>query len=363
MSVKRRALPGAVALVFAAFVSAACRQNGAAPTAPGAGSAVAPNAHIALSPPEVGLALLARNHDASGSQRAALSTVEPWAAASADLERASAQPGAPAHWRVAQLFVEGHANRLRGNVARSITLLREAVAAEPGWARAHVGLADALRHGADIPGCFAELARAEQLEPNWWVPVAQVAAMQASVGHSAESIATYRRALVIAPNESAILDGLALILSASGSDAEATRTAHAAIDHDADAPWAHVVLAEQALVHGDGATALTEATHATRVLPHSAAPEHARADALALLHRDDEARTAYQHAIQIGDESHQIGFSADRVAAVRDALAHNRLPPPRFENGHARSATASRDGGGSWGGLTGPDVDFERIGP
>ncbi len=354
-------------MALAALVASACSRH-AATNAPA--RAPVADAHVALTPPQMGLDLVARNHDASGSQRAGLCILEPWVAAAADFERALAQPGAPAHWRAAQQFALGRAAMLRSDTPAALGFFRAAVAAEPDWAPAHVGLADALRHGNDTPGAIVELREAERLEAGWWFPVARRAAMLASLGRHNESIAAYHGALALAPNEAAILDGLALVLSASGNGAEATVIAQSALRHDASSPWAHLVLAEQALGRGDGTTALAEATEAARVLPHATSPEHARADALALLRRRDEALAAYRHALEIGDETHSLGFPAERIAVVREAITHNRLPRSRFEAGRGRGqtprvASVGRDGGVgvSWGGLlTGPGVDFERAG-
>jgi tetratricopeptide (TPR) repeat protein len=189
------------------------------------------------------------------------------------------------------------------------------------------------------------------------VAFSRTATVLASAGRHDESIAAYRRAMAIAPTEPSILEGLALVLAASGNEAEASVAAHQAIGIDPDAPWSHVVLCEEAMLRGDGTTALAEAEHAVRVVPHAATAEMDHADALAMLHRDAEAIAAFRHAIQLTDETHQIGLPADRIAAVRLAVANNRLPPPRFERAQAQPAATGQTvhNTGLAGLLSGPD--------
>ncbi len=312
--------------------------------------------------PRLGLRTLLDHHDASGSRRSLLTAVDAWTTAAEDFARASSQPGAPAHWHAAQLFCEGRARLLGGSIPEAVQSFRAATTAEPDWATAHVGLADAINHTGDLAGALAEAHRAEQLEPTWWVPLGFVGAAYSADSQFSEAVVAYRRALALAPGEPAVLDGLALALAASGNADEAARIARTAIERDPESPWSHLVLAERALAARDAMTALAEASRAASVQPHAASPEFARGDALVALHRNDEAREAYRRALQLADETHQRGLPEARVVAVREAMAHGRLPRPRFASGPAagqRTHAPSRPSGGSH--TRSPD-DFNEMG-
>jgi Flp pilus assembly protein TadD/tRNA A-37 threonylcarbamoyl transferase component Bud32 len=291
--------------------------------------APAPEAkRAAPDPPSVGLHLLRDFHVASGAMRWLLKEPDAWEAAAADFARMAGRT-APVHFRSGRAFCAGKARLLRGDVAGALRALREAVALEETWPDAHVALAEALDRNGERTAAMTEIHRAEELEPTWWVPTATGAVIQAHEQRLDEAIQGLRRALTLAPEEPAVLDGLALVLHAARLDSEAETSAEKALVRDPDLVWSRVLLAERALERGDGESALREATRAASVSPSTAAVQLARADALALLHRDAEAVQGYLHLLDLVKRSGGLDLPRGRLSVVREALLQGRLPPPR----------------------------------
>jgi tetratricopeptide (TPR) repeat protein len=307
----------------------------------GTGSQPSRNApEQSLSKPQLGLRALDQFHDATGSHRSLLSGVEGWDAATGDLERSASQPGAPPRWRAGAAFSRGYAALQRGQLDEAGRRLGEAIAIDGQWSTPHVGLAEVTHLQGHFDEALKELRRAEELEPTWWLPVATAGAFYAHASRDDESVQEYRRALSLAPDEPAILDALALELHKAHMDDQAASFAERALKRDPDMVWSHLLLAERALEHSDGATALAESSHATSVAPTSAAAQLARADALALLHQKAEAMDVYKHVVELVDSTHQQGLPAGRVDLVRKALRHGTVPPPRVGERSAPSRSA-----------------------
>ncbi len=324
-----------VGLVVAIAIAVGARAMWPAPIAP----IVRPEP-TAPRAPAVGLRQLARQHDGSGSTRALLGDVDGWEVARVDFEHASGQPGAPAHWLAAARLCAAQVALLRGQLEAAASGFAAILAVEPDWAAAHLGLAAARFRQSRTDDAVAELRRAEQADPNWWVPISAAASMYASTGAEDRALDEYRRALALAPGEPAILDEYALTLHAARMDDQATRLAEEALRKDPDLIWSHVLLAERALEKRNGPLALSEATRAVSISPTTPAAQLARADALVLLHRDDEAKDVYHHVVEIAGETNQRGLPAGRLALVTRALFSGKLPAPRAGATTKRSVPA-----------------------
>ncbi|MCB9564682.1 MAG: tetratricopeptide repeat protein [Kofleriaceae bacterium] len=228
---------------------------------------------------------------------------------------------------------------MRGDDAGAAARFADAVAAAPDWAWLQVRLARARAALGDEPGAVAAAHEAQRLAPRWWEAIAAEARAHRDLGHYDLAIEHYRRALELAPEEPALLAELALVYHVARLDTEAERYAHAALALDPDVASARLLLAERALEARDGKAALAEADRLVSVNPRSVSGQLARADALALLRRRDEARDGYRKVIALEDEAPQHAAPEARLAEVRAALAAGKLPAPR---GGARSKQTSR---------------------
>jgi tetratricopeptide (TPR) repeat protein len=204
--------------------------------------------------------------------------------------------------------------------------LRQAVAAEPDWALAHVALCAAYSRLDRVDDALREAAHAERLEPTWWGGAAAAGSANAYAGKLEAAIEDYRRALAVAPDHPLLTADLALVYHASHIDAEAERLAKRALELDEALVSPRILLAERALERGDGQAALSEASRALAVLPKSVPARLAQADALLVLGREPEARDAYARALAVWKEAGGGGPFDERMQATERALASGALP-------------------------------------
>jgi len=296
-------------------------------------------------PPEPAVALRVLNdfRSASGSRRSLLESAEVWEQCAEDFQLAVDRGATTIRWRAGLELCRGYAKLLRGDSAEALPILSQAVALEPNWPEARVPHAEALFAVGRIEESIAALRTALRLDSAWWVPNAKLGSIYARRGDYAEAIQAYRRARDAAPLESRVVDSLALTYHAAEMDELANETAAQAIALDPEAPWSHLIVAERALEDSRGADALSAADRTLATYPSSAAAMLARADALAMLHRDDAARRAYAQVLElVGDTTDgATGLPSDRLALVRDALANERLPAPRGSSAAERSSARS----------------------
>jgi serine/threonine-protein kinase len=293
-----------------------------------------------LRQPTLGLSTLERFHSPHGSSGSTLASPELWDSVTQDLAGAATQEGAPVRWHAGALFAGAQALALRGKLDEATEGFRAAATADPSWAMPHAAAAATLANAGKLELGATEAQRAQQLEPGWWGAVDAEARVYATGSKYDQAIQTCRRALAMAPREPILLSELALLYHASRLDSEAERYARQALAEDDNMVSPHILLAERALEANDGTGALGEATRAAAVEPESVSAQLARADALALLHRDDDARDAYKNALGLFDRLRQKGAPESRLEEARTALAAGKLPPPRV------SAEAD-DGSGS----------------
>jgi hypothetical protein len=197
----------------------------ALPLALGVWLALRPKAEPALRQPTVGLSTMERYQNARGSEAMALESPTLWRAAADDFAEATQQDEAPARWRAAQLLSEGKALAANRKDERALDVLRQAVAAEPDWALAHVALCAAYSRLDRVDDALREAAHAERLEPTWWGGAAAAGSANAYAGKLEAAIEDYRRALAVAPDHPLLTADLALVYHASHIDAEAERLA------------------------------------------------------------------------------------------------------------------------------------------
>ena len=278
-------------------------------------------------PPSIALSMLDAFHDERGASRfLVLRSAERWQAAVADFERAlEAGSDPPVRWRSGLHFARGWLHLSEREPDRALTEMRRSVSVEPTWADAHVGVAEASLRTGDVPGAIAAAHRAEQLEPDWWVPRATIAYTQLSDPTDPrgleQAIRSYRSAIELAPTEATLHDGLALALHRSGYDDDALESANRALELDPDVHFARCIIAEIALASGDAEGALREAEGALVRFPDSRLAHLVRAEALLALDRVEDARAEYHaHLASALDDDRQSNL-ADRVRAVGARVA------------------------------------------
>ena len=294
-----------------------------------------------LRQPALGLSTLERFHSPHGSNGSTLASPELWESVTQDLASAAAQDGAPVRWHAGAVFAGAQALALRGKLDEAIEVFRAAAKTDPSWAMPHAAAAVTLANAGKLELGASEAQQAQQLEPGWWGAVDAEARVYATGHKYDQAIQTCRRALAMAPREPILLSELALLYHASRLDSEAERYAKQALAEDDNMISAHILLAERALEASDGNAALGEATRAAAVEPESVSAQLARADALALLHRDAEARESYENALGLFDRLRQKGAPESRLEEARAALASGKLPPPRVS---ADAAPSGSDG-------------------
>ncbi len=318
------------ALVAGAAITFAVRHGGNSQTP----VAAAADAGPALRQPRIGLRQLDGYRHASGSGLAIYNQPGSWESARDSFTAAAAQPGAPAHWTTAATLCDGMAELSSGHAADALVSMRRVAETEPEWVMAQLGLSAALRETGDHDGAVAAARHAERLAPDWWVPIATIASAHRKVNRFDDAVEAYKRALVLAPKEPALIQALAQMYHVMHLDEQAAQEAQRALDLDPDLLGVHLILAERALEQGDGKTALEHAEKLLAGEPKSAAGTLARADALVLLGRKDEARVAYQRSLDLAKELEQDGAPPERMKEVLNALAQGRMPRPRSAEPH-----------------------------
>jgi tetratricopeptide (TPR) repeat protein len=101
----------------------------------------------------------------------------------------------------------------RGEVARALPLLRDAVALKPGFAEGHCYLGIVLYRTGDIDGAIRECHAAVDLAPRLVNAHYQLALALGKENRTAEAIAEYRQALKIDPRHAAAQQNLTAMLT------------------------------------------------------------------------------------------------------------------------------------------------------
>ena len=290
-----------------------------------------------LREPAIGLRHLERFRTATGSEASRFMLAGAWTSAARDFAEASGQSAAPPRWSAAEQLCNGHVALISGDRAASLVAMQGAVAVDGEWDLALIGLARALAYNGDFDAALDAARRAERLSPDWWRPVSEMASVHRSAGNFDLAVEEYQRALAMAPEEPMLLSGLALLYHAMHMDAAAAKYGDQALARDGDMLGVRLLLAERALEKADGKIAREHAEHVLAREPRSAAAKLAQADALRLLGNDDDARVAYQAALDLVKELGSEGLPVKRLEQVERAMARKRLPAPRHKKPGGRS--------------------------
>jgi adenylate cyclase len=242
-------------------------------------------------------------------------------------ERAQAAPGAAAH----DLYLQGlfHWNR-RGvvHVRRAIDLFEEAIALEPGYARAHAGLGLAwsvVHHNApqirpDDALARAEAAARRALELDPTLPDAH-----AALGYTYvwlwrwdDALRELARAVELNPNHSRSRQWYGEVLAQTGRTAEAESQLRQAVALDPLSPVAHGNLGLVFFLSGRVPEAIAQLEATQRMDPGLGFPLLLLHRAYLLAGRHDEARAAGRRFAEL-DSSRDAADVVALVDAVADA--------------------------------------------
>lgn len=124
-----------------------------------------------------------------------------------------------------------------GDIGGAVAQWRAVVAAAPGYARGHVGLADALSASKDPTGAQAEYREALRLQPGHLIALINLGTLLASTGETDEAVAMLRHALQVEPRALTPRRQIMAILLAQrrfGDLESETRTLLSLVPDDAD---------------------------------------------------------------------------------------------------------------------------------
>jgi tetratricopeptide (TPR) repeat protein len=307
------------------------RDPGGAPA--GAGQSAPPPPPAAAAPvplhePKLGLATIEQLHDPQSSSVSSLHSESLWITTRADFEDACKQPNAPVRWCAARELADGEAALAVNDQQRAGAAFERAAERDPTWAMPLVGTAGVLTARKDLPGALAAAGQAQRLEPTWWQAVAAGGRAYAGLGKMDDAIQEYRRALALAPKNPILIAEIALAYHASQMDAEALKYGDQALAMDDNIVTVHLMRAELALERADVKRALVETERVLAISPKNPGGHLARGDAFALQWKKAEAFEEYRHVVElVGDNTSSVPDK--RFTAIKEALAKNRLPPPR----------------------------------
>lgn len=254
------------------------------------------------------------------------------------------------------LHLQGVIARQRGDAARAVELIEDALRSDPQQARAHCNLGAALQDLGRTEAALASYEAALRLDPGYALAWDNRGNTLRRLGRLAEALDSYERALGIHPGLADAWCHRAIALhdlgrhadaAASAEQALAARPAYAdafvalghalqALDRHADSVDAYdraLALAPQAETwcargtalkkSGDLAAALHSYERALAVRADYALAEHYRANTLRALGQRDGAVAAYRRALALGADADEIRFA---LAALGEAEQPSAAP-------------------------------------
>jgi len=283
-----------------------------------------------LEEPKLGLQVMQQYRDPDDDKAGTQRDPSWWEGASQDFGEAAEQPGAPERWRAAHHFTSAMANHRRGDHEAALKAVDEAILIAPKWAELHAGRADVLVDLKRYDEALDASRTAQRFDPKWWVAVATMARAQAGKAQLDEAIATYQRALTLAPNKPRLLAELALSCHANHLDGEAVRYADRALAINPNMVSVRMMLAERAVEAGrDPDEAVKQSERAVTLAPKSPNARLLYGDALLLAGRRQHAEAAYDRALELVDTHGDGGVPEARLQEVKAAWAAGRLPALR----------------------------------
>jgi len=292
-----------------------------------AAAPVAPDAAV-LKQPTLGLRTLAQFRDPTGATQPNLRSESSWLATRDDLAEACKQPGAPARWCSGAELAAGQLAMIHDAAAEAVAAYDRAIAIDATWAEPFVALATARAFTGDTDNALVAARRAQRIAPDWWLSFAAGARAYSAASRFPEAIEEYQRALAVMQTSAVLFAEVALVYHGAGLSTESDKFADKALALDPMVPAVHVIRAERALEKNDAKTAIREADIAIAAVPSDLSAHLARGDGYALLRDKAEAHASYRMALELRGAG-PMRAADKRIALVEQAIATNKLPPPR----------------------------------
>jgi len=200
--------------------------------------------------------------------------------------------------RAQKLIAEGNRAEDAGDATRARELYRQAVAAEPGFAAAHLNLGVALESAGDATGARASYERALDLDPDNAAANYNLGKLLYAQGACAAAEQKLAQALAAKPDfpEARVVRGYAL--QALGRTAEAANDLRAALRARPDDLHARATLFHILEQNGDLAAAALELEAILAVRPDWTDALFNYATTLMALKRDDDAERALRRVLE-----------------------------------------------------------------
>ncbi|HEY3665070.1 MAG TPA: TIR domain-containing protein, partial [Polyangiaceae bacterium] len=271
----------------------------------------------------------------SGDERSQLiASKDSWLAAAESFDAAYALGTAPkpqlAHFHSAGQFARGMSDLLQGRLVPAQQAFFDAIVSDGTWAAPDIALADVLARHGRFDEAHQHARHAQQLEPDFWLGAIAAGGVYAAQGDMNDAIVVYQAAA--ARFDIALIKAdLALAYHAARAhDALAVQLAGEALKRDPNLTPALTVVAEQAL---EAKTFGVARGYTQRLVDNDVFSVTAwllHGDALLALGERPLARQAYQRAVDLFAQTHQLGAPAQHLADVTAALEAGRLPADRF---------------------------------
>ena len=319
--------------------------------------AAAGGATESLVEPKLGLATIADYREPTPATLINHRSEQIWLAARDDFARAC-KATSTSRWCAGAEFAAGELALMRDEISESVAAFRRATQTDPAWSTAYLGLAEAYANARNSEQALAAARKAQELDPAGWQPAMASARAYISDDQVDDALIEYRRAMGLSPpNNATMLAEIALAFHYAGKDDEARRLSQQALALDTTLVNVRIVSAELALEDRDGEKALVDAEAALAVSPKNGAALIARADALALLGRRDEALATYRKALQLRGGMNLLAISKVRLAAVEAAVERGELPAARGTPEAARTPPTTEPSNDPLPSRTAPTAD------
>ena len=206
--------------------------------------------------------------------------------------------------KIPEPWVEfGEALQRNGQIAKSIAAYKEAVARDPLYVAALLGLGSALQEAgqrSQAADAFRQATKAVPTDPSGWNALGTV---ELELGNASDALAAFERAGAIDPETPESHNGLGIALTQQHRPQEAEREFREAIRLMPDYGIAHLNLGQLLMSRDDFAQSEWEFEATVRMRPSDASARYNHAMALSKLMRFKESRRETEAAIRLNPGS------------------------------------------------------------
>lgn len=196
-------------------------------------------------------------------------------------------------------------------------LFRRGIELSPGFAHAHLGLADALRAQRRLPEAIQSYRRAVELEPELEPAFYNLGLTAMDLGRPDDAVPFYERAIEINPERADTLTLLGNAHFAAGRFAPALEAYRRALEIDPDNAIAHNNWGTVAARTGDLTGALERFERAIALDPRYVEAQFNRGKALQALGRAAEAATQFERVLELEPTHAGARQRLDQLRAAR----------------------------------------------